>query len=113
MLGVKPLLAALQLVPLSVERKTLSQVPAKRFVPETAREKMDLFGKPLLAARQLVPLSVERKTLPPSLPANRFEPETAKAVIFPPKGPFVCTHCASAEKDVKRVTIRKAKPRLR
>jgi hypothetical protein len=36
-LFVKPVLAAVQFVPLLVERKTPPLVPAKRFVPETAR----------------------------------------------------------------------------
>jgi hypothetical protein len=35
---VKPVLTALQLVPLLVERKTPPLVPAKRFVLETAKE---------------------------------------------------------------------------
>jgi hypothetical protein len=38
----RPVLAALQLVPLSVEMKTMPrepEIPAKRFVPETARHK--------------------------------------------------------------------------
>jgi hypothetical protein len=34
---VKPVLAVVQLAPLFVERKTPPLVPAKRFVPETAR----------------------------------------------------------------------------
>jgi hypothetical protein len=52
-------------------------LPAKRFVPETARVKMEVSGKPELTAVQLVPLLVERKT-PPRVPAKRFAPETAR-----------------------------------
>ena len=55
--------AALQLVPLFVERKTPpSQVPANRFAPETARDQIKGFVRPVLTAVQLVPLSVDKKT---------------------------------------------------
>ena len=56
-------------------------VPAKRFVPETARAVTKTFVKPVLAVVQLVPLFVERKT-PPSVPAKRFVPETARALTY-------------------------------
>ena len=50
-------------MPLFVERKMPPpKVPAKRFVPETARAKTRVLVKPVLAAVQLVPLFVERKT---------------------------------------------------
>ena len=75
----KPVLADAQLVPLSVERKMPPlEVPAKRLVPETVRDKTPVFVKPVLADVQVVPLLVERK-MPPEVPAKRFVPETAKA----------------------------------
>ncbi len=48
------------------EKNAAAQVPAKRFVPLTARAKTRVFVKPVLTAVQLVPLLVERKTPPPS-----------------------------------------------
>jgi hypothetical protein len=62
MSDVKPLLIAVQFVPLSVERKTPAHVPAKRFVPETVRALIILpFDvKPTVAAVQVAPLLVER-----------------------------------------------------
>jgi hypothetical protein len=77
---VKPVLAALQLVPLLVERKTPAPVPGKRLMPETARARTSVVVKPVLAAFQLVPLLVEMKTMPrePEIPAKRFVPETAR-----------------------------------
>src|SRR3989337_2966327 len=70
----KPVFTESQLVPLLVERKTPPpSVPAKRFVPETARNQTLVFVKPVLAAVQLVPLLVERKTAP-KVPAKRFVP---------------------------------------
>jgi len=68
-------LTAVQLVPLSAERKTpASEVPAKRFTPMTARDQTVLYvGNPVLAAVQLVPLSLERKA-PQLVPAKRFTP---------------------------------------
>ena len=63
---VKPLLTAVQLAPLLVERKTPPpSVPAKRLVPETVRDRTYKFVKLLLTAVQLAPLLVERKTPPP------------------------------------------------
>jgi hypothetical protein len=66
---VKPVLTAVQIVPLLVERNTPSRVPAKRpacppgrSVPETARDMTSMFLKPVLTALQLVPLLVERNT---------------------------------------------------
>jgi hypothetical protein len=77
--------AAVQLVPLLVERKRPPpQVPAKRFVPLTARALTLVFVKPVLTLVQLVPLFVERKTPPPPVPAKRFVPLTAKLFIIPP-----------------------------
>ena len=67
-------------MPLLVERKIPSgQVPAKRFVPEMAREKMYVSVKPESTALQLVPLLVERNTPPPAVPANRFVPDALRA----------------------------------
>jgi len=51
---VKSVLAANQLVPSLVERKTPLPVPAKRFVSETA--KVEKPGRPELAAFQFAPL---------------------------------------------------------
>jgi len=64
----KPELATVQRVPLSVERKTLAEVPAKRYVPpaswgKAVRDQTQVFVKPILV--QLVPPFVERKTPPP------------------------------------------------
>jgi hypothetical protein len=76
---------AVQLAPLLVERKTPPpQVPAKRFVPLTAKAMTSLFVKPVLTAVQLVPLLLERKTPPPSVLAKRFVPLAAKLSIIPP-----------------------------
>ena len=62
----------------------LPLVPAKRFVPKTARELTSVYGgKPLLTAVQLAPLFVERKT-PPKVPANRLVPKTAKDLTTQP-----------------------------
>ena len=58
---VKPLLTCVQLVPLLVERKTPPSVPAKRFVPQTARANTSVFVKPVFTYFQLAPLLVERK----------------------------------------------------
>ena len=58
-------LAGVQLVPLFVERKRPPPiVPAKRFVPETARALTEEHARPELAVVQVVPLFVERKTPP-------------------------------------------------
>src|SRR2546421_7645067 len=54
-------------------------VPAKRFVPLTAREKTVSVGKP--EDDQIVPLSVERK-IPPNPPAKRFVLLTAKELTI-------------------------------
>lgn len=76
-----PELAAVQLAPLSVERKTPAlAVPANKFGPETTSAATEVFGKQLLAADQLVPLLVERK-MPPVVPASKFAPEVARAPI--------------------------------
>jgi hypothetical protein len=56
-----PLLTAVQLVPLFVERYTPKSIPAKRFVPLTSSEKTHgWLLNPLLTSVQLDPLSVER-----------------------------------------------------
>ena len=58
---IKPELTAIQLPPLSVDRKTPPPVEAKRFVPIKARAPTFVFaGNPALATVQLVPLLVER-----------------------------------------------------
>ena len=57
----KPVLTALQLVPLSLESQTPPpKAPAKRFVPETARTVTSKYIKPVLTAVQLPAPSVER-----------------------------------------------------
>jgi hypothetical protein len=56
-------------------------VPAKRFVPITARAWTSVSrgsGNPALTAFQLAPLFVVKKTPPPPVPAKRFLPITAK-----------------------------------
>jgi hypothetical protein len=77
---VNPVLTAVQLIPLLVERKTPPSVPAKRFVSLTAKEETEVLVNPVLTAVQLVPLFVERKT-PLPVPAKRFVPLTAREVI--------------------------------
>jgi hypothetical protein len=75
---VSPKLAIFQFAPLLVERNTpLPYVPAKIFVPMTAREKIVVLVKPELTAVQFVPLLVERKT-PLYVPAKRSVPLTAR-----------------------------------
>lgn len=69
-------------MPLSVERKTPSLVPAKIFVPLIARDQTYVFVRPELAVVQLVPLFVERKIPVFQMPTNRFVPATAKVVIM-------------------------------
>jgi hypothetical protein len=66
-----------QLVALFVERKMLL-APAKRFVPETAKEVTAESVKP--AAVQLAPLFVERNT-PENVPAKRLVSMTARDEI--------------------------------
>src|ERR1700690_123583 len=92
---VKPALTGVQFVPLFVDRKTPPfNVPAKRFVPETARAQTWLFVKPELMAAQFVPLSVDIKTPVPNVPAKRFFPPkpfglAAKHLTSPLYGPLV------------------------
>ena len=76
---VKPELAELQLAPLLVEINTPPKVPAKIFVPKTARDLTTVSVKPELTAFQLVPSLVEIKT-PRDVPAKRFVPDTAREV---------------------------------
>ena len=71
-----PVVTAVQLVPLFVDRNTPPSVPVKKFESLTARDSIIVFVKPLLAAVQLVPLLVERNT-PLLVAANRFESLTA------------------------------------
>jgi hypothetical protein len=72
-----------------VERKIPSpEVPAKRYVPETVRERTLVFVKPVLTCVQLVPLLVERNT-PSPVPANRDVPEMAKASTAVPGMPLL------------------------
>ena len=61
-------------------------MPAKRFVPLTARALTTEFVRPELTAVQLVPLLVERKTLPypTEVPAKIFVPLIARHLIEPP-----------------------------
>jgi hypothetical protein len=99
---VNPALTAVQLVPSFVERNTPLSVPAKRVPPIVARARTEVLVSPALTAVHIAPLFVERKT--PSPPAKRIvsppPPEViliAKHRMFPPQGPFVCTHCVDAE----------------
>lgn len=74
---VSPVSTTVQFVPLFVERKTPPvAVPAKRFVPETARAVTAVSGRPVLTAAQFEPLFVDRKT-PFSVAAKRFVPISA------------------------------------
>jgi hypothetical protein len=50
--------------------RTPPRVPAKKFVPETAKDQTSIFVKLVLTAVQLVPLLMERKTPPFLLPCN-------------------------------------------
>ena len=76
---VKPELTCVQLLPLSVERKTPSPVPAKTLLPLTVRTAILRFVKPLLTAFQDAPLSVERYTPLLAVPAKMFMPLIASA----------------------------------
>ena len=83
-----PVLAAVQFVPLSVERNTPPKVAAKSveddvFAPLTARAVTPVVGMPEFTDVHLVPLLVERNT-PPNVPAKSigedvFAPFTARA----------------------------------
>jgi hypothetical protein len=75
---VIPLSTAVQLEPLSVERKTPTYVPAKTLVSFAAMEFTYGIVKPV--GVQFLPLSDERKTPLRDVPANRFVPLLAKAV---------------------------------
>ena len=71
-------MTAVQIVPLFVERNTPTEVPAKRFVPLTAREKTSEAVRPESIGLQLAPLFVERKAPLLYVPANRCVPLTAR-----------------------------------
>src|SRR5882672_3123487 len=62
----KPLLTAVQLSPLSVDRKTPPNVPAKMWLVELiASARTFVVVSPLLTPDHVSPLSVERKIPPP------------------------------------------------
>ena len=89
----KGVLAALQVVPSSVEKKTpLSAVPARGFAPEMLKAPTVESERPLFAAIQLVPLFVERKTPRLSVPAKIFPPMRGERLPSAPEVPLVCTH---------------------
>ena len=83
----RPVLTVVQRAPLLVERKTppprhcepshADAVPAKRFVPLTAKDSTIVSVRPELTGVQFVPLLLERKT-PPPVPAKRLVPLTTR-----------------------------------
>src|SRR5688572_24508333 len=79
-----PLFTAVQMFPLSVDKNTPSFVPAKMFVPLTAKERIMVSVKPLLTAAQLLPLLEDTYTPPPQVPAKIFVPLIAndKTVVL-------------------------------
>lgn len=82
---VKPVLIAVQFVPLSDERNIPASVPAKIVVPllasePKARDVTFMLDNPEFARLHVIPLSVERKT-PEDVPANTFVPYTAREKI--------------------------------
>jgi hypothetical protein len=92
---------AVQVAPLSVERKTPAVVPANMLVPDATNADVEAYDpkkvSPEFPASQLTPLSVERKTPPPSVPTKIAGPPealgfTPTAVAKPPYGPFDCNH---------------------
>jgi hypothetical protein len=67
----RPSLIGVQVFPLSVDRKTPLNVPAKRCPAELiASARTLVVVSPLLTEVQLSPLSMERKTPPPWVPAK-------------------------------------------
>jgi len=80
LLPVRPLLATVQLVPLSVDRKTPLRVPTRRFPPEAAISWTERLVKPVFTAVQVLPLLLERKTPPPIVATKTFVPETTRAL---------------------------------
>ena len=121
-----------QLSPLSVERHRPAAVPAKSFVPLTARVLTRFWyaPRPLFTAVQLAPLSVDRKmplppyvpakisvsftkhkvkllftfvqlaplsvdrNIPASVPTKTSEPITVTTFILPAEPALTCFHCA-------------------
>ena len=74
-MSVRPESTAVQVIPLSFERKTPPDVPAKRFVPlapsgAVARDQMNESVKPESAGLQDVTVAEERNNPPPSVPAK-------------------------------------------
>ena len=61
-----------------MERKTPPTVPAKIFVPLTAKVRITKSVKPESTGVQFVPLLVERKMPLAKVPAKRFVPEAAR-----------------------------------
>ena len=92
---VKPELTCVQLLPLSVERKTPSFVPAKTSLPLTASAAIVRFVKPLLTAFHDAPLSVEIKTPPPLVAVNRFDPLASISMTVALQGPLERVQSAS------------------
>src|SRR6266536_331640 len=92
----KPLLTAVQVSPLSVDRKTPPNVPAKMYPSELiASARTSVAVSPLLTAVHVSPLSVERKAPPPSVPAKTYPLAfVASARTSPPCGP-----CVDAQKS--------------
>src|ERR1035441_2700716 len=79
LLSGKPVLAAVQVMPLLAERKTPPEVPATRLAPLAKRAKTYCTPIPEVSAIQLEPLSGERK-MPLLVPARRLVPIAARAL---------------------------------
>src|SRR5271169_2791738 len=80
--NVKPLLAVVHVVPLSVDRKRYEPklVPAKRYEPFAITESTLVLFRPELTAFQLLPLFVERYAPLPEVPAKIFVPLTPREI---------------------------------
>src|SRR4030095_158852 len=94
----KPLLTGVQVSPLSVDRKTPPNVPAKMCPYELiASARTSVALNPLLMVVHVSPLSVERKAPPPSVPAKTWPLAfVASARTSPPCGPPVDVQKSSA-----------------
>src|SRR4029450_7591826 len=93
----KPLFTAVQLSPLSVDRKTPPlHVPAKRCPALLIASALTLVSvSPSLIPSHVSPLSVVRETPPPCVPTKTCPLGfVARAIPSPPSGPFVCAQKA-------------------
>src|SRR5512147_2066234 len=78
----RPALIGVHEVPLLVETKPPSEVPAKMLSPFTASAYTYRFDKPVLTAVHEAPWSFERNTPSPSVPAKRLPLPAARLQTF-------------------------------